>query len=160
MSDYGYGSAQGNQQGGGLPPGGPGFGLFGFVEILQLISNIQQTLNSLVNVLAPPLKGSGSANATNTTSTQVVAASTGNRLYGTAYTLMNDGATGVGVLFQDGSGGATIWADYVGAGSAKSFSTADERIPLFGTSSGNALYFAATGSTTTLYVSVAGIAGP
>lgn len=85
------------------------------------------------------VKGTTAA-MTGTTSTQIIAAVTSNRIYVTAIKCNNSSATATLVQIQDGSGGTVLETLAAGAtygGEARSGST-----PLFWTTSGNGLYAA------------------
>lgn len=112
----------------------------------------------LVNPFAP--QGAyrfGNISVTDTTSTQVIAAAgAGIRIYVTNISISNTGGTDVLITFQDGSGGATLWrtiAPTLG-GSNISF-----QVPFF-TTANTALFVAAGGSSTTVYISVSGFIAP
>lgn len=108
----------------------------------------------IINPFAP--SGSyvyGNASATDTTSTSVIAAAGGSlRNYITNLSITNTGATTVLITLQDGSGGTTLWRTIaVAAGGSNITFT----IPIR-TTANTALFFAAGGSSTTVYVSAAG----
>lgn len=97
---------------------------------------------------------SGNNSATTNTSTSLVGAVTSKSLYLTAYSCNNTSATNVTVTFQDGSGGTTLWGPIeVPAAGGNNLGTA---LPLFKTTSGNALYTALSGSASTVTCSAAG----
>lgn len=90
---------------------------------------------------------SGTASQTSTTTTQLIAAVSSKVIYVMAFECANSGSTASTVLFQDGSGGTTLAVTYNPAGSGTNQSGGG--VPLFKTTSGNALFFApGTGSTT------------
>ncbi|MDE2097081.1 MAG: hypothetical protein KGL39_07530 [Patescibacteria group bacterium] len=95
----------------------------------------------------------GTASATGTGSTSLVAAVTGKALYLTSYSCTNSGVTASTVVFQDGSGGTTLWEISVPAATTVGIGTV---LPMFHTTAGNALYFADGSSTTTMYCNAAG----
>lgn len=99
---------------------------------------------------------SGTANTTATTTTSLVGAVASNRIYISAFSCANTGASASLISFQDGSGGTTLWTTIVPAagGSNVSGNTA-----LFKTTSGNAVFFAAATASTTIYCSAAGYSG-
>jgi hypothetical protein len=95
----------------------------------------------------------GVASVTSTTSTSLLAAAgSGVKNYVSAVQAANKGATAVLVTLQDGSGGTALGYLYVPAGSTV---TVEYPVPL-ATSANTALYFAADGATTTLYMSAQG----
>lgn len=95
----------------------------------------------------------GTASVTDTTSTSVIAAGAGSlRNYITSVQVANSGATAVLVTLQDGSGGTALARTYAPAGGGSNIYFP---VPLK-TTAATALYFAAGGSTTTLYVSAQG----
>lgn len=96
---------------------------------------------------------SGTASATGTTSTQVIAGVDSNYLYISSVTVYNSSSTDTGVILQDGSGGTTKWVIPAPArGGAHLTFNPPLRLP----TSGNGLFFASQSSVTTMYVSAAG----
>lgn len=95
----------------------------------------------------------GTASATGTSTTSLVGAVTSQHIYATAVSCSNSGATAATVVFQDGSGGTTLWEIYVPAGGGNNLGGGR---PLFRTTAGNALFFASGGSTTTMFCNAAG----
>ena len=149
-----------SMQDGSTPPFGIGGGL-AWKAAVQAVINIPQALQQIYQMLVMRLPAggstlaSGSANTTGTGSVSVVGAVAGKAVWVNSYSIVNSGASGTTVSFQDGSGGTTIWEEFVPAGSAVRINTLS---PIFKTSSGNGLYFQAGTGTTTLYVSAAGFA--
>lgn len=95
----------------------------------------------------------GNASVTNTTSTSLIAAPAGPlRNYISDICISNTGATTVMVTLQNGSGGPTIWNTIAVAGGVSNISL---QVPIR-TSAATALFFAADGSSTTVFVSVSG----
>ena len=129
---------------------------------LQSITNIPQALQQIYQMLVMRFPGggqtmaSGSASTTGTSSVALISPVSGKAIQINSYALVNAGASDTAVSMQDGSGGTTLWQDYVAAGTGVRFTTL--WMPMFKTSSGNGLYFEASASTTTLYVSAAGFA--
>ncbi len=102
------------------------------------------------------VSGTGSATGTGSTAiTGMGAAGAGLKNYVCAAQFANKGASPVLVTLQDGSGGAALGYVYVGAGLTVSVVYPS---PLE-TTANTALFFAADGSTTTLYVSAQGYVG-
>jgi hypothetical protein len=98
----------------------------------------------------------GTASTTTTTTTSLVALVATKRLYITSFSCDNTGASTSKILFQDGSGGTTIWTTLVPAGGASNQGTGT---PMFRTTAGNALFFAAQTASTTIQCSAAGFSG-
>jgi hypothetical protein len=99
----------------------------------------------------------GYNSATDTTSTQIIAAVAAKKIYLQGWSCNNSGTTSVTVTFQDGSAGSAIAAPIdVPAGGANNIAATG---PAWGnTTAGNALYTAASGSTTTLTCGAIGFA--
>ena len=93
-----------------------------------------------VTLLASANKQSGTANTTGTSTTSLIGAVTSERIYVKSFSCANTGSTASLISFQDGSGGTTIWTTIVPAGGGSNLG-ADA--PIFWTTAGNALYFAA-----------------
>lgn len=121
---------------------------------------IATELNGRVLTIHAPVAAMvrGNASATDTTSTSVVAASgdAGLKTYITNVQISNTGATTVLVTLQDGSGGTAVGYLIAPAGGG---GIVHYQTPLV-TTANTALYFAAGGSTTTLYVSAQGYKAP
>jgi hypothetical protein len=117
---------------------------------LDLAGNLRVTLQ------ASSSKQSGTANTTGTSTTSLIGAVTSERIYVKSFSCANTGSTASLISFQDGSGGTTLWTTIVPAGSGSNLG-ADA--PIFWTTAGNALYFAAGSASTTIYCSAAGYAG-
>ena len=100
---------------------------------------------------------SGINSASNTSSTSLISAVASNRIYVSAYSCVNTGATASLITFQDGSGGSALWYSIVPAGSGANMSG---NTVLFKTTSGNAVYSAAASASATIYCSAAGYSGP
>lgn len=99
----------------------------------------------------------GNISVTDTTSTQVIAAAgAGIRIYVTNISIANTGGTDVLITFQDGSGGATLWRTI---GPTLGGSNISLQVPFF-TTANTALFVAAGGSSTTVYISVSGFIAP
>jgi hypothetical protein len=107
-----------------------------------------------------PAQVQGTASTTSTASTLLIAAPTPStrRIYVTAFGCANTGATGAGIVFQDGSGGTTVWNTIAPA--AGGSNQAGGGTPLFWTSPGNGLYFAAGAGSTTISCSASGFSSP
>lgn len=90
---------------------------------------------------APLVKGTTAA-MTGTTSTQIIAAVTSNRIYATRVSCKGDPANAVAtkVLIQDGSGGTTL--DTLSVAASGGGEQATGPTPLFWTTSGNGLFAA------------------
>jgi hypothetical protein len=99
---------------------------------------------------------SGTANTTRTSTTSLVAFVAIKKLYITSFSCANTGTTTSLVSFQDGSAGATLWTTIVPAGGG---SNLGGPLPLFRTTAGNGLFFAAGSASTTVYCSAAGFSG-
>jgi hypothetical protein len=99
---------------------------------------------------------SGTNSATANTSTSLITAVTSNRIYVTGYSCSNTSATTIYVSFQDGSAGTTLWTQIIPAGGGANI---DGPNPLFKTTSGNAVYTAASTGETTVYCSASGYSG-
>lgn len=100
----------------------------------------------------------GHADATDTTSTQLIAAVSGKQIYLQGWAFTNSGATTVTVTFQDGASGSQIGPKIVvpaGGGNNMAATGPAWAAP---TTAGNALYFAADGSTSTLHGGAVGFA--
>jgi hypothetical protein len=95
----------------------------------------------------------GRGTQTGTTTTSLVSAVTSKVLYITAYSCSNTGASASDVLFQDGSGGTTLWDAIVPAGGGNNLASST---PMFKTTSGNALFFAPQTSSTTVSCNASG----
>jgi hypothetical protein len=97
---------------------------------------------------------------TGTTSTSLIAAVTSNRIYVTSISCVNSHATvGTFVTVQDGSGGtalATLAAAAVFGGDEKN----GGGVPLFKTTSGNALYVADVTTGANVICNASGFSGP
>jgi hypothetical protein len=102
------------------------------------------------------VKQSGTATTTTTGTTSLIAAVTNSRIYAFAFACYNSGSTSSVISFQDGSGGTTLFQTIVPAGGGSNLSG---NVPLFWTTAGNALYFAAGSASTTIGCSVAGFSG-
>lgn len=118
---------------------------------------IPPTLDSdgrVVTVHAPKAAMvTGTASVTDTTSTSLIAAGAGSlRNYITAVQFANTGSTTVLVTLQDGSGGTALARSIIPAGGG---SNIYYDIPIK-TTAATALYFAAGGSSTTVYASAQG----
>lgn len=100
---------------------------------------------------------SGTANSTSTSTTSLIGAVTSNRIYVSAFSCANTGASASLISFQDGSGGTTLWTTIVPAGGGSNLSG---NTALFKTTSGNAVFYAAGTASTTIYCSAAGYSGP
>ena len=100
---------------------------------------------------------SGTANTTGNSTTSLVSAVTSNRIYVSAFSCANTGASASLISFQDGSGGTTLWTTIVPAGGG---SNVDGNTALFKTTSGNGVYFLPATASTTIYCSAAGYSGP
>lgn len=94
-----------------------------------------------------------SSQATGGTSTSLVGAVASQSLWITSYSCSNSGASASLVSFQDGNGGTTLWTALVPAGGGNNLGGT---MPMFKTSSGNALYFSPATSSTTVYCSASG----
>ena len=95
----------------------------------------------------------GSATATNTTSTSCVASAGGSlKNYITSVVVSNTGATTTVIQVQDGSGGTVLAYIPCPAGGG---ATVTFPVPIMG-SAATAVYFASTGSSTTMYVTMVG----
>ena len=97
----------------------------------------------------------GSASATGTTSTSLISAVASNSIYLTSVQVMNTGTVTSQILLQDGSGGSTLAYAQAPAGGGANITFP---VPIKNTS-GNAWYFAAGSSSTTIYVSAQGYYG-
>ena len=97
----------------------------------------------------------GTASATGTTSTSLISAVTSNSIYLTSVQIMNTGSTTTYIALQDGSGGTTKAVVQAPAGGGSNITFP---VPIKNTS-GNAWYFAAGSSSSTIYVSAQGYAG-
>jgi hypothetical protein len=117
---------------------------------LDLAGNLRVTLQ------ASSSKQSGTANTTGTSTTSLIGAVASERIYVKSFSCANTGSTPSLISFQDGSGGTTLWTTIVPAGGGSNLG-ADA--PIFWTTAGNALYFAAGSASTTTYCSAAGYAG-
>jgi hypothetical protein len=147
--------------------------LFAFVPAIAIAQNI-------VVIKPPPISGtsagvdpadsnivamqgvtrnaiSGTANTTATTTTSLIPLVAAKRLYITAFSCANTGSTNSLISFQDGSGGATQWTTIVLAGGGSNLSSG--QLPMFRTTAGNALFFAAGSASTTIYCSASGFSG-
>ena len=100
---------------------------------------------------------SGTASATATTSTQVIAGVASNYLYITGIIVHNSSTTDTYVTLQDGSGGTGLMVLPVPAKGGAALSLP---VPLLVPTQGNGLYFAAGTGVTTMYVSAAGYVAP
>lgn len=111
------------------------------------------TTSSSATVVAPTNLVKGTANVTGTSSTQLIAAVTSKALYITAFNCANSGSSASIITFQDGNGGTTldVTSNPAGAGTNQANS-----VPLFVTTAGNALYFAAGTASTTQYCTASG----
>lgn len=108
------------------------------------------------NLPATSFMVNGTATQTSTTSTSLIGAVSSNRIYVTGFACYNSGSSASVISFQDGSGGTTLWQTIVPAGGG---SNMDGNLPLFKTTSGNALYFAPGTASTTVGCSAAGFSG-
>ena len=108
----------------------------------------------IVTVAAPTAAMvTGTASVTDTTSTSLISAGAGSlRNYITAVQFANTGSTTVLVTLQDGSGGTALARSIIPAGGG---SNIYYDIPIK-TTAATALYFAAGGSSTTVYASAQG----
>jgi len=102
--------------------------------------------------LVPGQRATGTATATNTTSTLIIAADATRRIYVRSMQFSNTGSTTVGVTVQDGSGGTALAYSIVPAGGGSNIRF---EIPI-ATTAATALYFACDGSSTTVRVSAQG----
>lgn len=96
---------------------------------------------------------SGTASATATTSTSLIAGTASNYLYVTSVTVWNSSATDTRVTLQDGSGGTSLYvvpAPKAG-GAIITFTT-----PLLVPTVANGIFFATADAVTTMYVSATG----
>lgn len=96
---------------------------------------------------------SGTASATATTSTQVIAGVASNYLYITGIIVHNSSTTDTYVTLQDGSGGTSLMVLPVPAKGGAALSLP---VPLLVPTLGNGLFFAAGAGVTTMYVSATG----
>lgn len=97
---------------------------------------------------------SGTATQTSTTSTSLIPLVAAKSIYVMAFSCANTGATASNILFQDGSGGTTLWVTENPAGGGSNGSGGG--VPLFKTTAGNALFFAPGTASTTQYCSASG----
>lgn len=100
---------------------------------------------------------SGTAGTTATTTTSLVPLVASKRLYITSFSCANTGSSASLISFQDGSGGTTLWTTIVAAGGGSNLGTG--MLPMFKTTAGNALFFAAATASTTIYCSASGFSG-
>ena len=110
--------------------------------------------------IQPATQNTVSGTASQTTggvSTLLIPSIVGSKIYVLAYTCSNTGGSTSLISFQDGNGGTTLWTQSVLAGGNISIGI---NMPLFSTGSGNDLYFSPDTSSTTLYCSASGLAGP
>jgi hypothetical protein len=96
---------------------------------------------------------SGTATATTTNSTSVIAGTASNYLYITSVIVHNSSTTDTYVTLQDGTGGTGLMVLPVPAKGGAALSLP---VPLLVPTSGNGLFFAAGGAVTTMYVSATG----
>ena len=73
----------------------------------------------------------------------------------TGYTVYNSGSTASTITFKNGSGGSTIWTDFVAAGARMAMTLPSP----VSTSAATAIYFAAGSSSTTVGIAVCGFKG-
>ena len=95
----------------------------------------------------------GRGTQTGTTTTSLISAVTSKVIYVTAFSCSNTGSSASDVLFQDGSGGTTLWDAIVPAGGGNNLAST---MPMFKTTSGNALFFAPQTSSTTVSCNASG----
>lgn len=96
---------------------------------------------------------SGTASATTTNSTSVIAGTASNYLYITSVVVHNSSTTDSRVTLQDGSGGTSLLVLPAPAKGGAVYSLA---VPLLIPTLGNGLFFAAGDAATTMYVSATG----
>lgn len=105
------------------------------------------------------ITGTNSAAMTGTTSTQLIALSTGNKLYITHISCVNSHATvGTFVTVQDGSGGTALMT--LAAAAVYGGDEATSSLPLFATSAGNGLYVANVTNGANVFCNASGYKGP
>jgi len=98
----------------------------------------------------------GNASASTTASTSLIAAqASGIKIYITAISLSNTGASNTLVLLQNGSAGTTLWQGIAPTGGGSNIVLPTP----ISTSAATALYFASGTATSTLYVSATGYIG-
>jgi hypothetical protein len=96
---------------------------------------------------------SGTATATGTASTQVIAGVASNYMYIVGVVVHNSSAVDTFITLQDGTGGTSL---AVFPAPAKGGAALSLPVPLLVPTSGNGLFFVSGGSATTMYVSAVG----
>lgn len=99
----------------------------------------------------------GTASATGTSSTSVIASPGASlKLYPTSISISNSSATAVTVAIQNGSGGTTLATYEVPAGGG---SNVTMPTPMTGMSAATGIFFASSGSASTIYVNIGAYIG-